>query len=76
MVRRTQGNHLPVWRQYRQNETYVSTMVGKIRGDSLPLKRDLEILTGVKVNSVSGGRLRLDGDHYILVKKYLDSIGF
>ena len=51
-------------------------MVGKIKGDSLPLKRDLEILTGVSVNYAPGGRLRLDGDHYVLVKKYLDSVGF
>ena len=75
-VHRTHGNNLPVWREFRQNHTFVSTVVGKIRGDSAPLIRDLQILTGAEVRHAAGGRLQLDGDHYILVKKYLDSVGF
>jgi len=76
LVRRTQSNQLPVWREARQNGNLVSTFVGKIRGNTIPLKRDLEILTRARVEQIDGSKLRLNGDHYVLVKKYLDSIGF
>ena len=75
VVRRTGSNNLPVWREPRQNNTLMSTMVGKIRGDSFPLRRDLRILTHSEVEDIGSGKLRIRGDHYVLVKKYLQSIG-
>ena len=82
-VRRTQSNHLPVWRETRQNGFFISTFVGKIRGDILPLKNDIEKLLDyrarveiIKSDASKFPRLKIRGDHYVIIREYLDSIGF
>jgi translation initiation factor 1 (eIF-1/SUI1) len=75
LVKRTVNNHLPVWREFKQNKTRVDTMIGKIKGNAATLKQDLRILTKARIGIEKDGKMRLQGDHFGIVKQYLQSIG-
>ena len=75
-VRRTAGNYLPIYKIGRDNGTLVYTVIKKIKGDIGALSSDLKTLTRSEVLNCPDGSLKLKGDHRMMVKRYLESLGF
>jgi len=75
-IRRTVGNHLPVYKLNEIGGTFAVTVVKKIKGQIEPLRRDLSILTRSQAQAFSDGSIKIQGDHKVMVRKYLEGLGF
>lgn len=73
---RTCGNHLPVYKKLEKNRSIAFTIVNKLQGDVEPLKKDLQFITNQRCQSLPGGKIKLSGDHRIIIKQYLEGLGF
>ena len=76
MVDRTAvGNQIPVYIEIKAGGTKVVTMIRKIRGDAEALKKDMELVCGKPV-TIKPGKLQVDGNYSLRLKRWLTGLGF
>lgn len=69
------GASLPVYTEFKGGRTKIVTILRKCRGDISSLKRDMEKIVGKPV-AVRPGKLVVDGNYHIVLKKWLAGLGF
>jgi Mitochondrial large subunit ribosomal protein (Img2) len=69
------GASLPVYTDYKAGNTKVVTILRKCRGDIQALKLDMELVCGKEV-TVRAGKLVVDGNYQMRIKKWLSGLGF
>ncbi len=70
-VKRTSSNNLPVYTVTRRNGSLLFTEIRKVRGNSEELRAEIAAITQSRVEKVSDGVLRVQGNHKLAIKKYL-----
>ena len=75
-VERTSVSALPVYTDYKAGRTKVVTILRRCRGDILALKTDMEKVCGGQPVTVRPGKLVVDGNYHIRLKKWLAGLGF
>ena len=66
---------LPIYTDYKAGRTKVVTILRKCRGDIEALKNDLEKVCGKEV-VIHPGKLVVDGNFHVRLKKWLAGLGF
>lgn len=69
------GSSLPVYTEYKHGRTKVQTILRKCRGDILLLKNEMEKVCGKPI-IVRPGKLVVDGNYNMRLKKWLAGLGF
>jgi len=74
-IERTKNGELPVYTDYKQSGTRVSTVVRKFRGNVQELMEGLQkVVPGAQVTE-KVGRIEVRGSHTQKVKEWLTSLG-
>jgi large subunit ribosomal protein L49 len=66
---------LPIYTDYKAGRTKVVTILRKCRGDIIALKSDMEKVCGKEV-VIHPGKLVVDGNFHVRLKKWLAGLGF
>ena len=74
-VERSSVSALPVYTDYKAGRTKVVTIVRRCRGDIDALKEEMEKVCGKEV-TIRPGKLVVDGNYHIRLKKWLAGLGF
>eukprot|EP01039_Chlorochromonas_danica_P012502 gene12502-14315_t len=75
VTRAGENDSLPVYTDYKNGRTRVFTIVKKISGDAQELKADMEKVVGQPVE-VKPGKLIVQGNFHMRLKRYLLALGF
>lgn len=67
---------LPVYTEFKAGRTKVVTILRKIGGDVASLKADLEVVCGGEPAIVRPGKLVVNGNYSLRVKRWLLGLGF
>ena len=75
-VERTSVAALPVYTDYKAGRTKVVTIVRRCRGDINALVEDIQKVCDGKIVNVRPGKVVVDGNYHMRLKKYLAGMGF
>ena len=75
-VERTSVAALPVYTDYKAGRTKVVTIVRRCRGDINALVEDIQKVCDGRIVNVRPGKVVVDGNYHMRLKKYLAGMGF